>query len=49
MMPAQAPTPLCDALAELELAAAFVLLAEQEAQPIRETLPRAASCALRGP
>jgi hypothetical protein len=33
-------TPIHDALAELESAAALVLLAEQEAQPIDETLPR---------
>ncbi len=33
-------TPLHDALAELELAAALVLLAEQEGQAIGETLPR---------
>ncbi len=33
-------TPLHDALAELELAAALVLLAEQETEPVHETLPR---------
>jgi len=33
-------TPLHDALAELELAVALVLLAEQEGQAIGDTLPR---------
>ncbi len=33
-------TPLYEALAELELAAALVLLAEQESQSIPATLPR---------
>lgn len=33
-------TPLHDALAELELAAALVILAEQEGQAIAEALPR---------
>jgi hypothetical protein len=39
-MAAHALTPLCDALAELELASALVLLAEQEATPVAGTLPR---------
>ena len=33
-------TDLHDALAELELAVALVLLAEQEKEPVYETLPR---------
>ena len=36
----QALTPLHAALAELELAAALVLLAEQESTPVAHALPR---------